>query len=56
MDLLEEMEDEEMEFMDGTWKKEINTWEELVGNNLLNQEAVIEGAVPVSYTHLPVVN
>lgn len=41
----EEMEDEEMEFMDGTWKKEINTWEELVGNNLLNQEAVIEGAV-----------
>ena len=31
--------------MDGTWKKEINTWEELVGNNLLNQEAVIEGAV-----------
>ena len=34
-----------MEFMDGTWKKEFNTWEELVGNNLLNQEAVIEGAV-----------
>ena len=34
-----------MEFMDGTWKKGINTWEELVGNNLLNQEAVIEGAV-----------
>ena len=34
-----------MEFMDGTWKKEINTWEELVGNNLLNQEAGIEGAV-----------
>ena len=34
-----------MEFMDGTWKKEINTWEELVGNNFLNQEAVIEGAV-----------
>lgn len=32
-----------MEFMDGTWKKEINTWEELVGNNLLNQEAIIEG-------------
>ena len=41
----EEMEDEEMEFMDGTWKKEINPWEELVGNNLLNQEAGIEGAV-----------
>ena len=41
----EEMDDEEMEFMDGPWKKEINTWEELVGNNLLNQEAVIEGAV-----------
>ena len=40
-----ELEDEGMEFMDGTWKKEINTWEELVGNNLLNQEAVIEGAV-----------
>ena len=34
-----------MEFMDGTWEKEINTWEELVGNNLPNQEAVIEGAV-----------
>mgnify|MGYP000438817571 CR=1 FL=1 len=33
-----------MEFMEGTWKKEINTWEELVGNNLLNQEAVIEGS------------
>ena len=26
-------------------EKRINTWEELVGNNLLNQEAVIEGAV-----------
>ena len=26
-------------------KKKYNTWEELVGNNLLNQEAVIEGAV-----------
>ena len=34
-----------MEYMDGTWKKEINTWEELVGNNLLIQDAVIEGAV-----------
>ena len=44
----EEMEDEEMEFMDGTWKKEINTWEELVGNNLLNQEAVIEALFTAS--------
>lgn len=34
-----------MEFMDGKWKKEISTWEELLGNSLLNQEAVLEGAV-----------
>lgn len=34
-----------MEFLDGKWEKEVNTWEELLGNSLLNQEAVLEGAV-----------
>lgn len=39
------MEDGKMEFLDGRWKKEVNTWEELLGDSLLNQEAVLEGAV-----------
>ena len=39
------MEDEEMEFLDGTWKKEISSWEDLLGESLLNQEVVLEGAV-----------
>ena len=34
-----------MEFLDGRWEKKVNTWEELLGNSLLNQEAVLEGAV-----------
>ena len=34
-----------MEFLDGRWEKKANTWEELLGNSLLNQEAVLEGAV-----------
>ena len=29
-----------MEFLDGRWEKKVNTWEELLGNSLLNQEAV----------------
>ena len=34
-----------MEFMDGTWKKEICQWDDLLGDSLLNQEVVLEGAV-----------
>ena len=34
-----------MEFMDGTWKKDVCGWEDLMGEGLLNQEAVVEGAV-----------
>ena len=34
-----------MEFLDGTWKKEISSWEDLLGEYLLNQEVVLEGAV-----------
>lgn len=34
-----------MEFMDGTWKKDVCSWEDLMGEGLLNQEAVVEGAV-----------
>ena len=34
-----------MEFLDGTWKKEISSWEDLLGNSLLNQEVNLEGAV-----------
>ena len=34
-----------MEFLDGTWKKEISSWEDLLGESLLNQEVVLEGAV-----------
>ena len=39
------MEDEEMEFLDGTWKKEVTSWEALLGEELLDQEVVLEGAV-----------
>ena len=34
-----------MEFLDGTWKKEISLWDDLLGESLLNQEVVLEGAV-----------
>lgn len=34
-----------MEFLDGKWKKEICSWKELMGDQILNQEAVVEGAV-----------
>ena len=34
-----------MEFLDGTWKKEISSWGDLLGESLLNQEVVLEGAV-----------
>lgn len=34
-----------MEFLDGTWKKEVTPWEELLGEALLGKEAVLEGAV-----------
>ncbi len=34
-----------MEFMDGTWKIVVCGWEDLMGEGLLNQEAVVEGAV-----------
>ena len=39
------MEYEEMEFLDGTWKKEVTSWEALLGEELLDQEVVLEGAV-----------
>ncbi|MDO4305894.1 MAG: aspartate--tRNA(Asn) ligase [Eubacteriales bacterium] len=34
-----------MEFLDGTWKKEVCDWETLLGDSVLNQEAVLEGAI-----------
>ncbi len=34
-----------MEFMDGTWKKELTPWVKLMDGSLLGQEAVVEGAV-----------
>ena len=34
-----------MEFLDGTWKKEVTSWEALLGEKLLDQEVVLEGAV-----------
>ena len=34
-----------MEFLDGRWKKEVNSWDELMGKELLNQEAILEGAI-----------
>ena len=34
-----------MEFMSGIIKKEATGWEDLLGNSLLNQEVVLEGAV-----------
>ena len=34
-----------MEFLDGTWKKEVTSWEALLGEELLDQEVVLEGAV-----------
>ena len=40
-----EMEDEEMEFLDGSWKKEVSSWDALMGEELLNQEAILEGAI-----------
>ena len=44
------MEDEEMEFLDGSWKKEVSSWDALMGEELLNQEAILEGAITVSAT------
>ena len=34
-----------MEFLDGRWKKEVSSWDELMGKELLNQEAILEGAI-----------
>lgn len=34
-----------MEFLDGTWKKEVCSWEDLVGESKVNREVSIEGAV-----------
>ena len=39
------MEDEEMEFLNGIYKKEVTEWDELLGTSLLNQEVILEGAV-----------
>ncbi len=40
-----EMEDEKMEFLDGSWKKEVSSWDALMREELLNQEAILEGAI-----------
>lgn len=34
-----------MEFLDGSWKKEVSSWDALMGEELLNQEAILEGAI-----------
>lgn len=34
-----------MDFLDGTWKKEVCDWETLLSEAVLNQEAVAEGAI-----------
>lgn len=34
-----------MDFLDGKWKKETCGWEELMGDQIFDQEAVVEGAV-----------
>ena len=39
------MEDEDMEYTDGKWKKNSTDWDELMSTSLLDREAVIEGAV-----------
>ena len=39
------MEDEDMEYKDGKWKKNSTDWDELMSTSLLDREAVIEGAV-----------
>ena len=39
------MEEWDMKFLDGEWQKEACSWEELLGDALLDQEAVTEGAV-----------
>ncbi len=40
-----EMEDEEMEFLDGSSKEEVSSWDALMREELLNQEAILEGAI-----------
>lgn len=34
-----------MEFLDGTWKKEVCDWETLLGDAVLDQDASLEGAI-----------
>ena len=34
-----------MEFLDGSWIKEVSSWDALMGEELLNQEAILEGAI-----------
>ena len=34
-----------MEFLDGSWKKEVSSWDALMSEELLNQEAILEGAI-----------
>lgn len=34
-----------MEFLDGSWKKEVSSWDALMREELLNQEAILEGAI-----------
>ena len=39
-----------MEFLDGSWKKEVSSWDALMGEELLNQEAILEAPFTVSAT------
>lgn len=34
-----------MEFMDGTWRKEVTPWDVVMGDGLLGQKAVLEGTI-----------
>ena len=36
------LEDEDMEFLDGKWEKEVCGWEELLSPAIVGKEAVIE--------------
>ena len=39
-----------MEFLDGSWKKEVSSWDALMGEELLNQEASWRAPFTVSAT------
>ena len=35
-----QMEDEEMEFLDGRWEKEVTDWDTLLGDSVLNETEI----------------